>query len=206
MATFYVGVRPVLRGRKSGEFLNPTVKWNGTTRGAGTYSFYNNYGPGLLSGFPDNNHTPGSGRSPHDLNMSRVYNGVVTQVAKNSLKSPGGGARLTGFRFHPNEYKGTTAGKVFAAGYGHASYRNLSYSQYDNFTFDGVTSAVVLNSPGHASRFVSQGGAANSFGAFAPLAWKGAGSSALTAPGHTGVTYAHNKVNEWKGVASAKAL
>ena len=39
MATFYVGPRPVLRGRNSSDMVNP---WKGT---AGTYSFYPLFAP-----------------------------------------------------------------------------------------------------------------------------------------------------------------
>ncbi len=202
MATFYVGVRPILRGRNiRSEYVNVHKS---SAKQVGTYSHYPLFGKGLLDGGPDNNHTPGSGRSPHGLKLTRTFNGSGDQTKANSLSDSGQGARMTGFRWKPLEYKGTVS--IFNSGYGHADRRGIYYQLYSNESFDGVTSAQVMTNVGHAKRAIGATGTANTFGAFDPFVRKGVGSSALNDPAHTGVTYAHNTINEWKGVASAKAL
>lgn len=212
MATFYVGHRPVLRGRTGSEFAiqEKTHTLSGRTRSAvGTYSHYALLGPGLLTGAPDNDHTPGTGYHPHGLTLTRRARGLDT---KNPLDSPGSGARIDGMRFRPLEYKGLTANSALAtSSLGHAPDRDRYYSLYSNDVFDGVTSAVVLDDPGHTIRYVDAEGTANSFGAFSPWVYKGTTTQALSGADGTYPTgydndYGKNRVLEWRGVPSSRAL
>lgn len=211
MATFYVGKRPVLRGRRDSDFsfTEKTKTLSGKTRSAvGTYSRYTLFGPGVLTGAPDNDHTPGTGYSPHGLFLTRYFRGLDT---KGALDGPGSGARLTGARYRPLEYKGLSVAAALAdSSLGHAR-RVTSYSQYDNFTFDGVTSAEALKAPGHAIRAIGASGTAASFGYFDPYGYKGTTTQALSGATQAYPTtfdhaYGKNRVNEWRGLPGSKAL
>ena len=213
MSTFYVGARPVLRGRDSDEYSNPFVAntLSGTAKPAvGKYSNYFLYGPGLLGGAPDNDHTIGTGYHPHGLQFSRWYRGLDTKFP---MDGAGDGARLTYHRTKMHEYKGLTAsGALATASLGHLPNRGLyNFEHYDNFTFDGVTSAEQLSDPGHLRRAVDAAGTANSFGSFDPHVYKGITSVPLSGATQTVPTdydheYGKNRVNEWRGVPSSKAL
>lgn len=212
MATFYVGSRPVLRGRTDTDFAfqAKTNTLSGKTRSAvGTYSHYTLFGPGLLTGGPDNSYTPGTGRHPHGLTLTRRFRGLDTL---SPLDAPGNGARMTGFRFRPLEYKGLTANSALAtSSLGHAPNRGKYYELYSNETFDGVTSAEQLGNPGHVRRAIGAAGTANSFGSFDPHVNKGVTTQPLAdASGAYPTTYDNeygkNRVLEWRGVTSAKAL
>lgn len=197
MATAYVGVRPVLRGRMASEFRNPSK-----AKPVGTYSHYVNFAPGLLTGMPDNHHVPGTGYHPHGIAMTRRHRGLDT---KNPLDAPGLGARISGMRFRPLENKAAGNNLAFPVGFGHAK-RSTAYSVYNNFSFDGVTSAQQFVNTGHAKRVIGTSGTAASFGAWTPDKYKGVTTQALANPINTNPVYGHQNVNEWKGVASAKAL
>jgi len=65
MATFYVGPRPVLKGRSTAEMVNPYTTMTGKSKGTGTYSFYPLYSTShVLDGAPDNHYVPGTGQHP----------------------------------------------------------------------------------------------------------------------------------------------
>lgn len=205
MATFYVGVRPVLRGRQNSDFSNT---FKATAKRVGTYSHYTLFGPGLLTGAPDNHHNIGTGYAPSGLMLSRRFRGLDTQ---NPLDAPGLGTRITGMRFGPHLNRAVAGAMAFPSGYGHAKRAN-AYSVYNNYTFDGVTSAQQLSDVGHGVRAIGSTGAPASFGSFGPNVWKGVGSGQALANGgqalpsdNTG-DYGHNRINEWTGVPSSKAL
>lgn len=206
MATFYVGVRPVLKGRNESEFSNPIKRLP-----VGTYSYYPNFGPGLLTGAPDNQHEVGEGDYPYGLAMSRRFRGDDT---KSPLDAPGLGARLVGFRFHPLENKAAGNNLVFSDGYGHAD-RDVEYASFNNNLYQGLTGARVLAtaSLGHGLREYGEDGVANSFGSFQPDVPHGINQALPTATlgqalpeTHDESIYGHNKVGEWFGVPSAAAL
>lgn len=189
MATFYVGLRPVLRGRNSSEFINV---FKGE---AGTYSHYALFGPGLLTDAPDNDHVPGTGYAPGNLTLSRRFTG---EDEGSPMDGAGNGVRISGMRFRPLENKAAGNALVFKSGYG----RDVDWGY---FLFDGVDASEALADAGHARR--SSGGAA-SFGAFDPHAFKGVGDGALDGAGQEAAdrVYGGERVNEWFGVTSAKAL
>jgi hypothetical protein len=202
MALFYAGPRPVLKGRNSNNMVNP---YKGT---AGTYSFYPLYSTDhVLDGAPGTNYTPGSGEYPHGLNLSRVYTGLENAVQP--LKSAGSGARIDGMRFRPFESKGASGTVVFDGSFGHLT-RDTDYSY--NRRYEHVYKFQRMADPGHVARFTSENGAADSFGAFAPYEYKGAGDGAIgtdygqTLPTGYDNEYGRNRVNEWRGVPSARAL
>lgn len=249
MGTFYVGPRPVLRGRTESElsdaFLNGTVGDKATNkhyqqgRGSnaaglqkkvGVYSYYPLFGPGLLTGAPDNNHVPGTGIYPHAIFLSRVFLGLQTSARKTSLLAPGLGPRLAyaGGRFRPLEYKGLDSDRVFPAHMGHG-FRDpvrveFTWASWSNYYFAGLPSAQALPDAqlGHKLRSIGAAGAPATFGAFQPYIYKGVDptlkegsitrhgeqSTALgeAIPSGHDNAYGHNRVNEWFGVPSAKAL
>lgn len=203
MATFYVGPRPVLKGRNSNEMVNP---YKGT---AGTYSFYPLFSTShVLDGAPDNHYTPGTGNHPGNRFLSQIFNGTTIYIHPLS-GTFADGAGYEGARFKPNEYKGLSGATAFPSSYGHAE-RTTAYSLYSNYIFDGVTSANVFASGfGHGPRTEAQG-AASSFGLFRPAEKQGVPSSAVFTSdyGQANTTgdYGREKVQEWYGVPSAKAL
>jgi hypothetical protein len=202
MATFYVGPRPVLKGRNTSEMVNP---YKGT---AGTYSYYPLFSTShVLDGAPDNHFAPGTGQFPGNRFLSQLFNGTTLYVHPLSGTFPDGSATYEGARFRPMEYKGLAGAAVFGSGYGHAD-RTSDYS-YNNYIFDGVTSANIFASTGHAARTEAQGAPA-SFGVFRPNEAQGVDSAKVFTAGYgqANVTgdYGREKVQEWYGVPSAKAL
>lgn len=203
MATFYVGPRPVLKGRNTNDMVNV---FKGTK---GTYSFYPLFAKGLLDGAPDNHYVPGTGRHPGSVLLSQLFNGTTLYVHPLSGAFPDGSATYDGARFKPLEYKGLAGAAAFPSTFGHAD-RTTDYSLYSNYIFDGVTSANVFPSGyGHASRTDAQG-APSTFGVFRPDEYNGVTSSVVFTAGYgqanTTGDYGREKVQEWFGVPSAKAL
>jgi len=210
MATFYVGPRPVLKGRTTAGMVNPYTSMTGKAKGTGTYSFYPLYSTShVLDGAPDNHNIPGTGQRPGNRFLSQVFNGTTLYVHPLSGTFPNGSATYDGARFKPKEYKGLAGASAFPSGFGHASRTDTSYSLYSNYIFDGVTSASIFANTGHAQR-TEAGGAASSFGFFQPTEFHGVASVKVfpTAFGQANTTgdYGRKKVQEFKGVPSAKAL
>lgn len=208
MATFYVGPRPVLKGRSSAEMVNPYTSMTGKAKGTGTYSFYPLYSSSaVLDGAPDRHVAPGTGEFPGNRFLSQLFNGSTLYVHPLSGDFPNGTATYDGARFRPQEFKGLAGAAAFPAGFGHAD-RVSDYS-YNNFIFDGVTSSNVFANTGHGPRTEAQG-APSSFGVFRPSEPQGVASSKVFTDGYgqANVTteYGREKVQEWDGVPSAKAL
>lgn len=202
MATFYVGPRPVLKGRSSADMVNP---YKGT---AGTYSHYPLFAKGLLDGAPDNHHVPGTGRHPGSVLLSQLFNGTTLYVHPLSGTFADGSATYDGARYRPLEYKGLAGAAAFPSSFGHAK-RTTDYSLYSNYIFDGVASANIFANTGHGPRTEAQGAPA-SFGVFKPEEYNGLTSTKVFTAGYgqANVTgdYGREKVQEWFGVPSAKAL
>jgi len=208
MATFYVGPRPVLKGRSSAEMVNPYTTITGKQKGTGTYSFYPLYSSShVLDGAPDRHVAPGTGEFPGNRFLSQLFNGSTLYVHPLSGAFPNGTATYDGARFRPQEFKGLTGAAAFPSGFGHAD-RSSDYS-YNNYIFDGVTSSNVFANTGHAPRTEAQG-APSSFGVFRPNEVHGVASAEVFVDGYgqANVTseYGREKVKEWFGVPSAKAL
>ena len=196
MATFYVGPRPVLRGRNTNDMVNP---WKGT---AGTYSFYPLFAPGLLTGAPDNHHVPGTGYHPGNVLLSQIFNGTTLYIHPLAGTFPDGTATYDGVRFKPKEYKGVSG--VFTSGYGHASDKTRPYALYANYIFDGVSSANAFAAGyGHAKRITD-------YSLYNNAIFDGVDSAQLFPAGYgqanVSSEYGRSKVQEWKGIPSAKAL
>lgn len=195
MATFYVGPRPVLRGRNTNDMVNP---FKGT---AGTYSFYPLFAPGVLTGGPDNHHVPGTGYHPGNVFLSQVFNGTNLYIYP-LAGTFADGAGYDGARFKPKEYKGVSG--VFSSGYGHASDKSRPYALYSNYIFDGVAAANAFASGyGHAKRTTD-------YSLYNNYIFDGVASTNVFPAGYgqanTSSEYGRNKVKEWAGVASARAL
>ena len=202
MATYYVGPRPILRGVNTNDMVNPYTTMTGKAKGKGTYPLYNT--SHLLGGFPDNAHTPGTGYFPGDVFMSQVFRGLNLYIFPLANPTENG----YGFgRFNPDLYKGLSSTLAFTSGFGHAERENdYKLRQY---TFKGVASAQAFANTGHAARTDAQG-APSTYGYFRPEEEHGVTSSKVFTSGYgqsnaTG-SYGRNKVQEWKGVTSAKAL
>lgn len=210
MATFYVGPRPVLKGRSTAQMVNPYTSMTGKAKGTGTYSYYPLYSTShVLDGAPDNHFNPGTGQFPGNRFLSQLFNGTTLYVHPLSGTFPDGSATYDGARFRPKEFKGLSGAAAFPSGFGHAE-RTTDYSLYSNYIFDGVAAAEVFAAGfGHASRTEAQGAPA-SFGVFRPTEEHGVASAKVFTAGYgqANVTgdYGREKVQEWYGVPSAKAL
>lgn len=208
MATFYVGPRPVLKGRNSNNMVNPYTTMTGKQKSSGTYSFYPLYSSDhVLDGAPDNNHVPGTGRHPGNLFLSQLFTGSVFYIHPLAGDFENG----IGERFRPKEYKGLEGAAVFQRNFGQANQYFTEYG-YNNYIFDGVPSAEALLDVGHGRRTEAQGAPA-SFGYFIPDEFKGVESAVVFDVGYgqaypTGYDnlYGKNRVKEFRGVPSAKAL
>lgn len=209
MATFYVGPRPVLKGRTTAGMVNPYTSMTGKAKGTGTYSFYPLYSTShVLDGAPDNHNIPGTGNRPGNRFLSQVFNGTTLYIHPLSGTFQDG-AGYAGARFKPQEFKGLAGASAFPSTFGHAYNRANDYALYDNYIFDGVPSANIFANTGHAQRTEAQG-APSSFGFFQPNEFKGVPSTVVFTSGYgqanTTGDYGREKVKEFNGVASAKAL
>lgn len=196
MAT-YTGLRPIRPQKNSSDAVHPT-------RGEGVYSYWDIFNSTqLLEDMPIDNHLPGTGYSPHNLQMSYWYRGLGFQ--QYPLTAPGLGDRIDGMRYRPWEYKGTDGQGVFSGTWGHAN-RVTDYSQWDRYD-DSERITHLKSTSGHGIRLIGDSGVANSFGRFQNWIYKGV-EPTLNDPGQSGEPsdYGHYDALEWKGVPSAKAL
>ncbi len=191
--------RHVLKGRNNNNNIH---LWTGNVE---VYSNYSLMNPDqVFDGFPSRgNYSPGTGDYPSDYFMSYIYRGGH-HIAP--LNGPGLGARADTYRSDMMTYKGLASAKAFGATYGHAV-RDTDYSLYDHFEYNGVTSTQVMTAVGHAVRATST---MNSFGSFGPYVNKGVTvpmeDLGQALPTDYDNEYGRNKVQEWRGVASARAL
>jgi len=197
MATFYVGPRPVLKGRNTNDMVNP---WKGTK---GVYSYYPLFAKGLLDGGPDRNHVPGTGYHPGNVLLSQLFTGSTLYGGTTPLAGAfaDGTATYSGTRFRPNEYKGIAAGAVLNGG--HAK-RTTDYSLYSNYIFDGIDAAnAFVSGYGHAKRKVA-------YSLYDNYIFDGVDSANIFPSGYgqanVASEYGRNKVQEWSGVTSSRAL
>lgn len=210
MAVFYTGYRNVTKGRNSNDNVNP---WNGRSENYSNYSIFNT--SHVLEGMPNEDHVPGTGRHPHGLKLSRIYRGLEDRTQP--LDDPGMGPRQEGARYRPLENKAAGNNLVFKAGYGHdidtPVRENGDIYSYSNYKHDGITQPYLSGDYGHTVRAIDTDGTANTFGRFNPnlTSDRHVGPQPMEDPGDTlpegyDNEYGHNKVLEWRGVTSAKAL
>jgi len=203
MATFYVGPRPVLRGQNTKDMVNV---FKGT---AGTYSYYPYFSTShVLAGAPDRSHVPGTGYFPGDVFMSQLFTGSVFYIHPLSGVFPDGTATYDGTRFRPMEYKGLSGAKAFPTSFGHEE-RQTDY-KLRQYRFKGVTSAEAMANTGHAYRRTDAQGAPSTYGFFQPEEFNGLDSAKVFAEGfgkqYATTDYGQERIQEWAGVPSAKAL
>lgn len=206
MATFYQGTRPVLKGRDADESIHPY-------KGVGVYSNWALFNTShVLDGAPDTDHTPGTGYHPHGLQLTRRFRGLETHgTSVEQLRSPGGGVRLgSHFRWHPNENKAAGNNLVFKAGFGHIV-RTVDYSLNDYY--DDTYRQRRLDDAGHAIRYTGDAGVVEGMGAYRPFVNQGVTAQPLSDTTQEypegsdyGTVYGRNRVGEWVGVPSGKAL
>jgi hypothetical protein len=203
MALFYSGKRPVLKGRDADQNINTY------TNEVEEYSNWSLMNPShVLDGIPATPHTPGDGYHPHGLNLTRYYNGDDSESRIRSLRDAGSGVRIDGMRYRPLENKAAGNNLVFGSSYGHEP-RATDYSLID--PYDDTDRQRRLDDPGHAIRAIDATGTAASFGYFDPYVYKGVttvslGETTQAYPTDFDHEYGKNRVNEWRGVTSAKAL
>jgi hypothetical protein len=199
MATFYTGYRPVLKGR---DFDDSVHSWKGTV---GTYSNWSLMNSShVLDGAPNENTVLGD-----DSRLSRPTLLEYLWSGKHHIApitNVGSGERLDGMRYNPLTYRGLAGAAAFKSGYGHDESYSTDYARYTNFVFDGIDIAEPLDDPGHSIRYSTTYG-----GAFNPWINKGVTTTPLDDSGSTLPTgydnaYGKNKINEWRGVASARVL
>lgn len=202
MAVFYVGPRPVLKGRNANNDIHP---WKGKVAVYSNWSIFNK--DHVLDGAPNTDHTIGTGYSPHGLKLSRLYRGL--ENAEQPIKNAGGGTRLTGFRTNPWTHKGLAGNKVLTSSFGHIVREN----DYNIFIWSNDHKIVPLKDAtlGHVSRSIGATGTANSFGAFNPWVFKGLVKAipitfGQAVPAGNQTSYGHNRILEWTGVLGAKAI
>lgn len=209
----YSGPRPIF------PILDGDDNINSYTGEVEKYSNWSIFNPvHLLQDAPLEDHTPGEGRHPHDLHMSRVFQGLEDD--EQPLREAGDGPRLSGFRYGPYLNRAAGNNLVFKASYGHAPGTPIAPSGqiywYSNFVFGGLTQEQPLKDPGHAPRLIGATGTASTFGRFIPEDPDPTRTDPLTGTdyGQTVPTtntvednpYGRNRVNEWFGVPSSKAL
>ena len=197
MATTYIGYKPVLAQRNSKNFIGPKGK-------VGVYSNYElrDTGTKIFTGFPDRQYVMGT---KNDINILEYIFAGRQHIAP--MKDPGLGVDTSYMRGRPYELRATGGAKVFPTGYGHVD-RLTSYSSYSNYIPDGLDNAQPLKAAGHLRRVnagLSYGGA------FDPLVNRGVSVAPMAKAGQvlpTGYTnpYGKNKVNEYRGLASTRAL
>lgn len=210
MAVFYQGYRNVTKGRNANDNVNP---YTGKVEKYSNWSIFNT--SHILDGAPNQNHVIGTGRHPHGLKLSRLFKGL--ENAEQPIKNVGGGARIVGMRYHPLENKAAGNALVFKTDYGHlpgTPVKGQTLYGHMDWIYDGVTKKSLSGLFGHIQREIDAAGTAKTFGTFQinnPAFYK-VGETALDDPGSTVVydqtdnTLAHQKVLEWKGVPSARAL
>lgn len=197
MATFYQGYRNIHKGR-DGDVVH---HWKGTVNVYSNWDLMNPDQP--LDGAPDHDTELGDdSRLSRPRLLEYIFSGKH-HIAP--LDDPGDGARLGYHRFHPLEYKGLEGTKVFKSDYGHGHFYFSDY-RYSNYIFDGIEVAEVASDVGHERRFNATWG-----GAFDPWVYKGVSEQPMADVGSdipTGYDnpYGKNKVLEWQGLPSAKAL
>lgn len=207
MSVFYTGPRPVNKGKISSDAVHT---WKGT---AGTYSNWDLFNPSqVLDGAPNSDVRPGGGSFPHGLMLSRYFEGLINGSAVRDMATPG---HTDDQRFRPLENKAAGQALVFKTGYGHAD-RVTSYSLIDHY--DDSNRQTYLDDPGHTERSWGNAdatpvGPAATFGRFDIYIYKGitthsmlASTRGTTQPDDAHSEYGRNRINEWRGVTSSKAL
>lgn len=206
MATtaYYVGPRPVLRGRNWKNSVNP---YTGKTATYSNWSLFNT--EHVLDGAPIANVTPGTGKFPGDYFMSYIRRGGQHVAPLSAINGLGTAPRQPLGHYGPNLYRGLTGAKAMPTGYGHTP-RVTAYSEWSNYVYGGLSADSALPTGyGHARRAVSTSA---TFGSFQPKAWKGvAPSIAMPVVGSTTTAaytnaYGKNRTKEWRGTPSSKAL
>lgn len=207
MAVFYTGPRPVTKGRNSSDSVHT---WKGVS---GTYSNWSLFNTShVLDGAPNNDVRPGAGSFPHGLMLSRYFEGLDSLSAIREMATPG---HTDNLRFRPLENKAAGNALAFKSGYGHVD-RVTSYSLIDQY--DDTYRITHLDAPGHTERSWGSAdsaptGTAATFGKFDIYVYKGvtdhgmlASTRGTTIPTDAQSDYGRNKINEWRGVTSSKAL
>lgn len=202
MPTFYVGHRPVLRGR-DGDTFGPDGEET-------VYSYYPfTHADQALAGMPDKpSHVPGTGRHPNSVQLSGWFLGTLHQ--NTPMDNPGDGARQDPYfnRQQPYLYKGLVSTQALAGPhFGHAHGINGAYARFSNISgFKGVPSANATLNGGHAQR--AYGAGAAFMGPTHKFEYQGVTARPMDEPGrdYPEGRYGHEKHQEWFGVPSAQAL
>lgn len=199
----YTGKRPILPQRDSTQ-VNPVT--GETEESNYSYSEGKNLSGQVFADIPD--HEPGTGYYPGDVAMTRRFLGQDTQ---NELDDPGEGADTSylGHVTWPNPVPGAEV----MGDPGHELGRDNPYARHTNFEpHQGVPSTDKTLDGGHPVRYEWDEDVPTGGGATQPLEYHGVTEQPLDDSGREkpevnaeGI-YGHQRVNEWKGVPSAKVL
>lgn len=177
MPTFYVGYRNVLKGRNSNDAVNP---YTGQRAIYSNYSIFNT--SHVLDGAPDRRVTLGV----YKINGTGSLMAQILGGRPHVEPLSGAGNPVKPFGLY--RYRGT----VTALGNGGHGPRNVSWSNYNNFIFDGVGIQALAGSGNLRNR-----------DGFSPNTRKGVGPEAMSAVSQP---LGGDRPLRWIGVPSAKAL
>lgn len=209
MAVRYSNNKPVLLGRTNKDNVHP---YKGTVEKYSNYSIYNE--SNVLDVEPKTKHIVGEG--PSARHLARVFAGF--EDGTQPLEGAGEGPRPHGdYRFRPHEFRGVDSEAPLRGSFGHGEdtpvYEGGQSYSYSNFKYDGLEADKKLVDVGHPIR--SEGGAAT-FGRFDPYNHHGKAvgdqnplqddSYGSTLPEDRDNPYGKNKVLEWNGLESDKAI
>ncbi len=202
--TYYHNNTPIFPQRDVNDFVHPV-------KGVGSYSNYVlNSTTQLLQDAPLSDHTAGTGRHPHNVQMSRWFTGEG-QSNIQPLANPGGDpdVRPAYYHFGYLEWHGLPSAAILDGG--HDPDRVTDYSRWSNFFYRGLGDQNnPLKTPGHGLRYITDTGVAETFGRTDPYDHqaKSLSGSPLEDPGLN--TYetedTHFGPKQWRGLPSARAL
>lgn len=198
----YRGYRPILPGQNTNEWRHVVT---------GEKAVYSNWQlmseTQALEDMPLEHHEPGTGRHPHGILSSQMFTGEQRYAPMELSKYSHGGQRAAYLRFDHLEHHGVPAGDMFAGDWGHDGTREFNFSRFQNWGQLAVPSADKTLD-GHAIRYYGDEGVASGFGRYRPYENQGVGEDIMADPGqdYEEGRYGFEKVNEYFGVPSAKAL
>lgn len=205
MAIFYTGYRPVTKGKNANDAAHPI-------KGVGEYSNYDLHNTShILDGAPQNDHVPGTGYHPGDYFLTSVMLGTFLNYHA-PLDDPGEGPELDWYTLGVDllTKRGQDGQHAFGGeDFGHEAGRDSEYSY--GYLAHARTDYKFLQEAGHELRDLDAEGTANTYGRHNPHINKGVthvfvdGDVGHEIPeGNDG--YGHNKINEWFGLPSSRAL
>jgi hypothetical protein len=215
----YVGHRPVLPGQNSNNWRH------NVTGELGVYSNWSlQSSTHLLEDMPIRDHVPGTGYHPHGVLLTQMFLGTHSYFPMELARFSHGGQDAPYLRHAHWEFHGVDSAEVFHSGEWGYDYvadprdpdrRVFTFSRHSNLWFYGVPSADSTFD-GRPFRAWDDPDLPSFATRHAPYEYKGVGDDRIEDPGEplsvkyaraeTSNEHAHQRTQEWFGVASAKAL